>query len=829
MKTNLHFRLLCLAAVIMAGLNASAADSLLKFVGVEPAPGSLINSPDFKLVFDISEVVEANGPAEYGIGYYGASSRCTKLYQGTGSDKVLLGSALNKTVSGSKDGFTVGNTISVSFPDVTLVAGEAYTLEFMNRFSVYVKGSSTAVTSTTYNSTFDPIEFVFIGGGDESKMLYIESCSLPTDQSIPSLTEAVFNLSAPATLCDGAKAMLIEDGETIASTDMLTLTGTGKRLAVSFGNITLYNDHTYYVAIPVGSLARKDNGEVTNVAYNCKVSGAQYKIFGVKEATPTNGAVFFPSTMSMTFDLPEGATIVSSTAQGSSYKAYLYENSVKPKNLALTYDGTADSDKRGLTWSSVKFSPKPSTDYILCIPAGALKAKSAAGKYDLSCEEIQIPFRSPSIEEFGCPSIELATPINGLISKNGQKLIANAKYEEIGHIQIPMVGLKYEYEGKKYDLTYNSTPWYLYDITDGEEALYKTSEAYSSGFTTSQVEITASNTYRVADIDLSAPLFEGRKYRLVLPAGCLGIGYAPIKNYAVNKEWSIEFEGASAPKFELHRCNLPEESELYEFCGAKWVFNGYWAVNPAYHPSLHSYNSELNYWLGGGLTYTVKYDPSWTTIQAYREGMKSEDFELDKKYDDWKVILPAGFLYYPADPRIANEEIVHKIKRIDKPSSTPEFLNLDIQVNGLTTVSYKVVKSQPATLTFAPDEYWEVENIKLNDEDRTAEVNDGTFTTPALENDSKIEANLHYKGLVINDIPSEIVEIPQSALKVYVDGEFIVVDGVEADDEVALYSVNGLKIGNRTVTETGNKISFSVPNRDIYIVRINNQAVKIRY
>lgn len=836
MKTNLCIRLLFIAAVVsLAGLNVMAADSMLKFVGCRPASGSMIESAAFDLIFDYSEVIETNGEAEYGIACYGSSTYCTRLYEGVGADKVLVGTALDKNVTGVREEFTTGNIVSFSFPDVTLIPGKAYTLEISNRFVVQVKGSSKSVSNATCSYQSAPLEFIYYGAGDADKIILVESCSLTSVEALPALGNVVFTFGTPVELCEGAKVDLVENGEVIASSSEITVSSTGKRVVVAFGDITLYNGHSYYVTLPSGALASRNSSDVKSFVYSCKITGASYKSFGMKDSTPKADAVYLPQTFMMNFDLPEGASLVSSSSIGSSYKAYLYENTVSNRNLKVTYDGTLGTDKQSLSWTSNKFSPMPSTNYILCIPAGELKAKNAEGQYDLSCEEICIPFISPSVQEFGCAALELDTPVNGLINKDAPALAAGGRYDYLGHIQIPMVGRKYEYEGNKLDLNVNTgAEWYLYDITDGEDVLYKSGSRPVSGgdeFTTKTIEITASNTYRVVDMSINVPLLEGRKYRLVIPEGSVCANYMPISHYAVNKDWSIEFYGSGSHELELLRCTLPQESEQYKLYTVEWIFNGHWEFNPSFRPSIMYYtysSSNTNpTWLGFSPDYQLKYDASWTRLKIYCEGASGEGYELNTKYSDWKVVLPAGALYYVADPSISSQLYEYSITRVDPPSATPEFVNLDVQLNGLSNVSHKAVKSQPATLTFAPDDYWEVKSVKLNDEDVTESIQDGVYTTPALESDATVKATLGYKGLIINDTPTQIVEIPDSSLKVFVEDGFIVVEGVVPGDLTALYSVNGLLLGAMDVTEPGHRISFSVPDSGIYIVRVNNQSVRI--
>lgn len=201
--------------------------------------------------------------------------------------------------------------------------------------------------------------------------------------------------------------------------------------------------------------------------------------------------------------------------------------------------------------------------------------------------------------------------------------------------------------------------------------------------------------------------------------------------------------------------------------------------------------------------------------------------------EELTITLPAGTLYYLTDSDIRNEEISISFKGIDsKPEvQEPEFVATSVDINGFHSTSLEAVKGRKLNISLIPDGNWVVTSLTRDGNDVLPflQENDGVYTTPALTGDTKIAATIEYDGVIINDIASEVVEIPETSVKVYSDGEHIVIDGISAGDVVAVYSTNGMKIAEQTMNISDRAMQITIAKGQIYIVRVNDKAVKIQH
>ena len=103
------------------------------------------------------------------------------------------------------------------------------------------------------------------------------------------------------------------------------------------------------------------------------------------------------------------------------------------------------------------------------------------------------------------------------------------------------------------------------------------------------------------------------------------------------------------------------------------------------------------------------------------------------------------------------------------------------------------------------------------------------YTTPKLTADTRIAATLEYDGVLLNQVPTSVIEIAEDGVKVSDNGDYILVEGLKAGDVVNVYSVNGMHIVSETVTDGNGEVRITAPAGEVYIIRINDKAVKIQH
>ena len=109
----------------------------LSYNGCTPESGSEVTSfEDIVLSFDLSGVIEEYGQDEWGIcvnSLYSEMSpernKIAALYKGSVEDGEFL-CYLAETIKATKEEFKVGNEIHLRFPNIEVVPGQLYTIEF---------------------------------------------------------------------------------------------------------------------------------------------------------------------------------------------------------------------------------------------------------------------------------------------------------------------------------------------------------------------------------------------------------------------------------------------------------------------------------------------------------------------------------------------------------------------------------------------------------------------------------------------------------------------------------------------------------------------------
>ena len=160
-----------------------------------------------------------------------------------------------------------------------------------------------------------------------------------------------------------------------------------------------------------------------------------------------------------------------------------------------------------------------------------------------------------------------------------------------------------------------------------------------------------------------------------------------------------------------------------------------------------------------------------------------------------------------------------------------ELVSVDFEIDGYASVTYRMVKNEPTGIYIRNTKDWKLVSLTLDDNDVTEYVTEeGYYEVPALESNAKLSAKFEYaydieltEGSGIGNIYSENREI-----KVYNDADNIVVEGLIEGDNVSVYTVGGMMIANHVAT-TMDTLYIAAPAQSIYIIRVNNGAVKLQH
>ena len=124
------------------------------------------------------------------------------------------------------------------------------------------------------------------------------------------------------------------------------------------------------------------------------------------------------------------------------------------------------------------------------------------------------------------------------------------------------------------------------------------------------------------------------------------------------------------------------------------------------------------------------------------------------------------------------------------------------------------------TLQFVAEEGWHVYSVMLDEENVTAELSaDGTYTTPAINADSRLTVVYAEGSTGLTRIYTD----SQPEVKVTDGG--LTVSGLSEGDRVEVYTLDGHRV--YTSKATGSHAEIPVAPNKVYIVRINDQTLKV--
>lgn len=152
---------------------------------------------------------------------------------------------------------------------------------------------------------------------------------------------------------------------------------------------------------------------------------------------------------------------------------------------------------------------------------------------------------------------------------------------------------------------------------------------------------------------------------------------------------------------------------------------------------------------------------------------------------------------------------------------------VDVELVNFANVSFQVLQGKDATVALTPSADWKLATLTLNGEDVTKAVADNAYTIAAIEADAKLVATYEYAYEVETIQTSGVVDVAGKQITVANDGDRISVEGVAEGDTIKVYTVNGMVIAN--VVAEQDIVKISCPTGQVYIVVINDKAVKIQH
>ncbi len=258
----------------------------------------------------------------------------------------------------------------------------------------------------------------------------------------------------------------------------------------------------------------------------------------------------------------------------------------------------------------------------------------------------------------------------------------------------------------------------------------------------------------------------------------------------------------------------------------------------------YSPNYTLSY--GSGLLTIVKAEQTFTwnqdlttlkvgdqvELQAYASSNLPITFTMDS--EDFAEIYKAGSKTYMECKKAGSFHIKAVQEGNDNYYSTQR-INKDVTIageeefnptlfikqtdNGM--VSTKVNKGSTHTFTIYAETGWKIHSVTFNNTDVTNKLNsDNTYTTPEITENSTLTVVYEQENSAINAIQN-------SNVKVLATPDGIRVTGVNSDDVIRVYNIDGTL--KKSVCADGSQVEIPLHKDNVYVVKVGEKTMKLRF
>lgn len=121
------------------------------------------------------------------------------------------------------------------------------------------------------------------------------------------------------------------------------------------------------------------------------------------------------------------------------------------------------------------------------------------------------------------------------------------------------------------------------------------------------------------------------------------------------------------------------------------------------------------------------------------------------------------------------------------------------------------------TFSIVPAESWKVNTVVYNNTDVTANLLEGVYTLPPVTANGSLNISF------VNLTASPIIGI--SNVKVYTDRSDIVIEGISADEQISVYTVNGSRVYN--LKSSGERTIIPARPNAVYLVKTAGKTYKV--
>lgn len=828
-----------ISAIWLILVNLHAAP--ISFLQSVPESGKEISTFNISLKFDVTEFVQQHGSKDVTVGYVGDDYGCTYLYEGTAEkgkliEKIMIdGFDLESTLT--------DNVVTVNLPFSTNLVpeeGKTYTIVCRNEFDVLIGGRF--INGALIDYYDEPLILTFIGGTASSEELVFQKASVTANENLESIVNIDFEFNAEFDIIKNNGVLILHNDNIVYTVaELLIEPDNAKVLRAIFNDATLYYGNQYSVKLSEGTLRLKGNNSVQNNPVEIKVNGLSKKTVSVKSIYPENNLTLLPEKATIKFNFESVETLTPPGSIEHKRSIDFYKNEISDENFISTLLGTASGD--GITWDLSTFQFEPETKYILRKKEDDItvwvngKSQPAYGN-----EEVIINFTTPSVEDAGFTPLEFITPnIKTELLSNSVEYTPDMAIPSLHTFITELKDQKYKIGTQVYDLTKhpNAQECGLYEVgTDGDKLvksfnLYVYQAEGKYGF------------WNRANVELITPLYEGKKYKLVIPEGYFTV-YPEIKdigqtqdlskcNYIKSKEMAYTFTGTAPTKSVLLGCNIEDNAEVSSLYNIIWTFEGDYQLGNTANTVKREYTSA-----SGIPTVPQEYPVTISTYMGktyvmvdFVSKITGKPLNINKGTTS-TFTVPKGLIVNTLNDEIVNDEIVLTVKGTAEEATEPETVWVNMTINGMHTTAHPAVKGKTYTFSLNPGTDWKIKSVKNGSTNLTGIASDPenpqmkTFVMTALKGNTNVDAELEYDGhWAKEDSTTKVWTIEANNIRIYCDNNMIVVDGVTPENTINVYNVAGMFINTTHVSDGNDRVYISVPLHQTYIVSVDGFAAKI--
>lgn len=797
----------------MSGVVAGFSQAI-KYQTSIPENNSEISSlNELTLQFDFSDVYASLGGTENDWGVCVNSTAYNELvpeyakiiaiYEGTPEDGIAL-ERIAETIKPPHEKFKTGSSITFNFPNIEIKPKQIYTIVVNYIFYAGKVGDTSWTKSTKLDLSKEPLVLTFRGGNEPQKVLKLEQTLTDLNAMYEQVPQLKLGFNYGVKVLQNAKATLNENEIIVAESSNISVDPENhKNILITFPETTLYNGHVYECVIPENMIGIEEEENVLNQNISVQIHGASYHSFGIGRVSPPNNSTAIIDNIVVPFKFPviEGSNWSYGfvNIKNAKYPMRLYKGTEEDGELIATINGEPDN-------SSLEFAitcnVESGTLYTCVIDEGTVKAYAIGDPResylkDYISEKVVLTYTTPTLESLP----ELVLPQSNV--QDGSSL------ESVETITI--ADAYYVYNGTQYILGIApsasfKTAGVLYEVlADGSEKEVKRFEVNKSG-------------RDAVVLRVNEQLYQGKNYRIVIPAGTITAANNFLKQFVGNKEYSITVTGAKSTESTGEFTSGMVEGQNLSHVG---VVSFYTAgdVKATDNARLELRKGEET--VASAPVRVVK-EEGYTHIYADFSGEGHKPFATEKGVN-YAAVLPQGTV-----AETANENLLNKEYSVPFTGMAPEavYHNVTLSLDNAAAQTSAVEEGKTVSFQLTPvDDLWKVESV----ENATLDEASGMYVTEPVNADLEVKATFALVNPVDFNFTTGVGEVPAGcAYSVRSEGEMLIIEGVTAGDNIRIYTTGGTLIADKTVPADMSVAAMNLAS-GIYIVAINNTTLKIRH